>query len=113
MSYESPIKLITDLNYKIIEDQERNIYKAVCSYGIDISKDELFRLLYDDRKQYEKGYADGRADRDAALVRCKDCKFYNPHIRECEGFGKWFGLKNEWGDNDFCSRGERREDGTD
>lgn len=61
MSYESPIKLITDLNYKIIEDQERNIYKAVCSYGIDISKDELFKLLYDDRKQYEKGFADGYA----------------------------------------------------
>lgn len=45
------------------------------------------------------------------VVRCKDCKFYNPHIRECEGFGKWFGLENEWGDNDFCSHGERREDG--
>ena len=61
MSYESPIKLITDLNYKLIEDQERNIYKAVCSYGIDISKDELFKLLYDDRKQYDKGYSDGYA----------------------------------------------------
>lgn len=62
MSYESPIKLITDLNYKLIEDQERNIVKAVCSYGIDISKDELFKLLYDDRKQYDKGYVDGIAD---------------------------------------------------
>lgn len=61
MSYESPIKLITDLNYKLIEDQERNIYKAVCSYGIDISKDELFKLLYGDRKQYEKGFSDGYA----------------------------------------------------
>ncbi len=30
MSYESPIKLITDLNYKLIEDQERNVVK----YGI-------------------------------------------------------------------------------
>ena len=44
------------------------------------------------------------------LVRCKDCKFYNPHIRECEGFGKWFGLEDEWGDNDFCSRGERKDE---
>lgn len=61
MSYESPIKLITDLNYKLIEDQERNIYRAVCSYGVDISKDELFKLLYGDRKQYEKGFADGYA----------------------------------------------------
>lgn len=45
------------------------------------------------------------------VVRCKDCKFYNPHIRECEGFGKWFGLEDEWGDNDFCSRGERKDGG--
>ena len=44
------------------------------------------------------------------VVRCKDCKFYNPHIRECEGFGKWFGLEDEWGDNDFCSRGERKDE---
>lgn len=44
------------------------------------------------------------------LVRCKDCKFYNQHIRECEGFGKWFGLEDEWGDNDFCSRGERKDE---
>ena len=76
MSYEGPIKLITDLNYKIIEDQERNIYKAVCSYGIDISKDELFKLLYDDRKQYDKGYSDGYAKAKEDTVLCKDCKHY-------------------------------------
>ena len=62
MAYESPIKLITDLEHRIIEDQERNIYKAVVSYGIDIDKDELFKLLFADRNQYEKGYADGLAD---------------------------------------------------
>ena len=70
MSYESPIKLITDLNYKLIEDQERNIYKAVCSYGIDISKDELFKLLYGDRKQYEKGFSDGYAKAKEDVVYC-------------------------------------------
>lgn len=62
MAYESPIRLITELENKIIEDQREGIYKAVLSYQIDIGKDELFKLLYGDRKQYEKGFADGRAD---------------------------------------------------
>ena len=44
------------------------------------------------------------------LVRCGDCKFFNPHNMECEGIGKWFGLDNEWGANDFCSKAERRAD---
>lgn len=43
------------------------------------------------------------------LVRCKDCKFFNPHIRECEGIGKWFGLEGEWDENDFCSKGEKEK----
>ena len=62
MAYESPIRLVTEIENKIIEDQREGIYKAVLSYQIDISKDELFQLLYGDRKQYEKGYSDGRAD---------------------------------------------------
>ena len=60
--YESPIRLIKELETKIIEDQENNIYEAIVSYGIDIDKDMLFRMLYADRKQYEKGYADGQSD---------------------------------------------------
>lgn len=62
MAYESPIRLVTEIENKIIEDQTEGIYKAVLSYRIDISKDELFKLLYGDRKQYDKGYSDGRAD---------------------------------------------------
>lgn len=103
MSYESPIKLITDINYKLIEDQERNIVKAVCSYGIDISKDELFKLLYDDRKQYDKGYSDGRAARDAEIIRCKDCAYAADEDEEgvyCSVNDKGFRL------DDFCSLGE-------
>lgn len=76
MAYESPIRLVTEIENKIIEDQERNIYRAVVSYGIDIGKDELFKLLYGDRKQYEKGFADGYAKgtADAEPRRCEDCK---------------------------------------
>ena len=61
MAYESPIQLVTEIENKIIEDQKEGVYKAVVAYKIDISKDELFKLLYKDRKQYEKGFADGYA----------------------------------------------------
>ena len=44
------------------------------------------------------------------LVRCKDCKYWNPHIKECEGIVNWFGLANEWSENGFCFKGERKED---
>jgi hypothetical protein len=62
MSYKSPIKLITDYEYKIKEELEENVIKAVCSYSINIDKDELCKLLLNERKQYEKGYADGKID---------------------------------------------------
>lgn len=103
MSYQSPIKLITDLNYKLIEDQERNIVKAVCSYGIDISKDELFKLLYDDRKQYDKGFSDGYAKAKEDIVRCKDCAYAADVDEEgvyCSVNDNGFRL------DDFCSLGE-------
>lgn len=61
MAYESPIRLVTEIENKIIEDQKEGVYKAVLAYKIDISKDELFKLLYGDRKQYEKGFSDGYA----------------------------------------------------
>lgn len=113
MSYESPIKLITDLNYKLIEDQERNIYKVVCSYGIDISKDELFKLLYDDRKQYDKGFSDGYAKAKEDIVLCKDCKHqeriagysdYQPNTVFCN---KWEHLTDIQG---YCYKGERKDE---
>ena len=103
MAYESPIRLITELENKIIEHQEEGIYKAVLSYRIDISKDELFQLLYGDRKQYEKGYEDGRRSRDREIVRCKDCAYAVDHDEEyvyCSVHDTGFKLDG------FCSEGE-------
>lgn len=86
MSYESPIKIITEFEYKLNREVESNIVKAVCAYGIDIDKDELQKLLLNDRKQYDKGYADGRLDavehghwiklfedKDSIQARCSAC----------------------------------------
>jgi hypothetical protein len=57
--YKSPIDII----YGQLETQlEGEIMKAVYKYDINIDKDELIRLLNNDRDQYNKGYADGRSD---------------------------------------------------
>lgn len=42
------------------------------------------------------------------VVRCKDCKYWNPTYRYCEGIGNWFGEVDSWSDNGFCFKGERR-----
>lgn len=50
------------------------------------------------------------AEKISELVRCKDCKYYNHRHHYCDGIGYWFGLEDEWSDNGFCYKGERRED---
>ena len=57
MSYESPIEGIVSnvqMNY------EDGIIKAVQSVGFNVNKEELAKALMYDRRQYEKGFADGR-----------------------------------------------------
>lgn len=86
MSYESPIsiysgppRIITeeDLNAckefdaihdaaertaKGAVDMDGFVLKTVIDCGINADKDELLKALEYDRGQYEKGYADGKAD---------------------------------------------------
>ena len=61
--YRSPIDmLITDIQHQIAQQQDEEVYKAVVSVGINVDKEELLRALRYDRDQYEKGFADGKAD---------------------------------------------------
>ncbi len=106
--YESPIDmLIADIQHQIAEQQDEQIYNAVVSVGINVDKEELIRALQYDRQQYELGYADGKVDAMAELVRCKDCKYFFSYDEGCYGCGT-FGLPKPKPDC-FCSRGERRE----
>lgn len=59
MSYESPIELIYG---KMKNQLDNDIYNVVQSYGIKVDKDELIKALEYDRNQYEKGYADAKAE---------------------------------------------------
>ena len=54
--YESPINIIIQ---KLCTKLESDCIKSVQSYGFDVDKEELAKALNYDRKQYEKGYADG------------------------------------------------------
>lgn len=104
--YKSPIDII----YGQMETQmEGDILRAVQKYGINVDKEELLRALQYDRDQYNKGYADAKAE----LVRCKDCKHYKtrsqsakwkPKAPCCTRAASIFTKPD-----DFCSYGEKRE----
>ena len=98
MSYQSPIELIMGQMNLVLEDQ---ICKAVQNVGVSVDKEELLKALHYDRGQYQKGYG----DRDAEIVRCKDCKHGEPGACgdgvDCDGV---------WHDADwFCADGERKD----
>lgn len=65
--YKSPISIIEStmdsLYQTIIKQKDDAIFAEIQhSFGVDLDKDELIRALQYDRGQYEKGYADGKAD---------------------------------------------------
>lgn len=58
--YSSPIELITsDFQMKVGKSIDEQIYNAVLNVGVNVDKSELLKALLYDRKQYQKGYADG------------------------------------------------------
>lgn len=106
--YKSPIEIIYGQTQTKIEG---DVLQVVQSYGINVDKEELIRALQYDRGQYGKGYADGKADAVAELVRCNSCDWYRKH----EGgicvnpkcVKSWYGCQVP--SEHFCSYGERRE----
>lgn len=96
--YKSPIELIThDIMRQFAEKVDCETYKAVTQYGIHVDKEELLKALSYDRRQYEKGYADAKAE----IVRCGECIH--------RGTDSWCEYVDE-NPEFFCSRGERIDD---
>jgi len=68
--------------------------------------------MIDYGKELQKAYDDGYKDRDAEIVRCKDCKHRDPedHRCDCGGHewvkGKIIPVNDDW----FCADGKRREE---
>ena len=78
--YESPIKIfessIESVSKSLVKEKEDAIVLEIHrQLGVDVDRGELIRALQYDRFQYDKGYADGRRDAMAELVRCNDCKY--------------------------------------
>ena len=108
--YKSPIELlVTEIQHQIVKQQDEEIYKAVLNYVPNVDKEELIRALQYDRDQYEKGYADGKRDAMAELVRCKDCKYWKEEKDLGMFCTHWGSTLTESQAEDFCSYGERRE----
>ncbi len=61
--YESPIEVIMgDIQTKIVQDRENQIFQAIQNVGVEVDKAELLKALQYDRDQYQKGYLDARKD---------------------------------------------------
>lgn len=111
--YESPITLIQALTNNFIkevnEKTEEVIFKAVVNVLPQVDRDELIAALEYDRGQYVKGYK----DRDAEIVRCKDCKHNLGETRSGRSILCNYcshGALIERDKNWFCADGERREE---
>ena len=64
--WESPINLITS---NIASEIDGEVMRITQSYGIDVNKEELLKALTYDREQYDKGYADAKADLDILISK--------------------------------------------
>ena len=112
--YKSPITIIEStidsFTKSIIKQKDDAVFAEIQhSFGVDLDRDELIRALKNDRDQYEKGYADGKADAMNELVRCKYCYYYGEKYPG-HGYCKYFDTLRI--DNDFCSSGQRRDNDT-
>ena len=108
MAYKSPIELIySDIQWLI----EQETIKAVQRFFPLVDEEDLGKALKYDRDQYKAGFLDGRAARDAEIVRCKDCRWGREVCGNIECSvdsnipSEYHGY--EW----FCPNGERRDDG--
>jgi len=100
--YESPVNVI----YGEMQTQiEGDIFKAIQNVGIDVNKEELLKALQYDRRQYEKGHADGYAkaidkEEDLNLLISEFCVRLGIETI-CEELSDW-DLDEE--DETWCSR---------
>ena len=58
---------------------------------------------------YKNGYDKGYADAKEELVRCKDCKYWDTGYRFCKFHGLDCFGSSRFGENGFCSYGERKD----
>lgn len=103
--YESPITIVYgDIQTEFKRETESLIVSCVQNVGVDVNKDELVKALSYDRDQYDKGYADAKAD----IVHCEDCIY---RIKHNDDYMCGIHILAYIRVTDFCSRGERKTNG--
>lgn len=71
--YESPIsEMVDDICLKMQDFHDAQVIKAVQNVGINVNRDELISALSYDRKQYDKGYADGVETKRILITRINE-----------------------------------------
>ena len=70
--YKTPVEIIYERVDRVVKDAQEilddHIMKEILRVGVVVDKDELIRAMHYDRRQYEKGYQDGK---DAAIAEYK------------------------------------------
>ena len=109
--YESPITQIIDkvMQEAVMQEEANLMFTVRQSIGYAIDKEELIKALQYDRKQYEKGYEDGRkanrwipADKelpeDGEMVLCWYEYFrFGDYNRMYQTFGIGYQYDGRWG----------------
>lgn len=85
--YNSPISVISQIVDEQIKEQHKQEENAIVAeitrkIGVDVDKDELIKALNYDRRQYEKGFADGRF----SGIREVESKLV--HLQQCNAISK-------------------------
>ena len=83
--YDSPIDVIFNRTVdnimsafnKSIDD---GVVECVVKAGFNVDKDKLVEVFTQDKRRYEEAYRKGYAQRDADIIRCKDCKWWQNGI---------------------------------
>ena len=78
--YESPIKVVYN---DVVPEFESGVMRAIQKVDIFVEKDELIRALDYDRGQYEKGYADAKAENMQGKWINKWSSFFHADIPTC------------------------------
>ena len=113
--YDSPIDVIFNRTIDNIMAAFNNsiddgVVECVVKAGFNVDKEKLVEVFTQDKRRYEEAYRKGYAQRDADIVRCKDCEYrhedeYESGIYYCELPGHEFYPD----DNFFCADGRRKD----
>ena len=109
--YDSPIDVIFNRTVdnimsafnKSIDD---GVVECVVKAGFNVDKDKLVEVFTQDKRRYEEAYRKGYAQRDAGIIRCKDCHYYESD-RICAECIRHNGFSPE--PDFFCADGVRKD----